>query len=66
MDRTHLRFFTKKSILRMFEDCGYKIQYIRGIRSVSPYCLTSIINLLLFNSLDDVKHQQFVVVATPV
>lgn len=66
MDRTHLRFFTKKSIMRMFEDCGYKIQYIRGIRSVSPYCLTSIINLLLFNSLDDVKHQQFVVVATPV
>lgn len=66
MDRTHLRFFTKKSIIRMFEDCGYKIQYIRGIRSVSPYCLTSIINLLLFNSLDDVKHQQFVVVATPV
>ncbi|MBK5721415.1 class I SAM-dependent methyltransferase [Dysgonomonas sp. Marseille-P4677] len=65
LDHTHLRFFTKKSIVRMFENCGYKINRIEGIRSISPYCLTSIINLLAFNSLDDIKHQQFVVVASP-
>lgn len=65
MDKTHLRFFTKKSIIRMFENCGYKIEKIEGIRSVSPYCLTSIMNCLTFNALDDIKHQQFVVVATP-
>ncbi|GAB6012164.1 class I SAM-dependent methyltransferase [Viscerimonas tarda] len=65
MDKTHLRFFTKKSIIRMFDNCGYKIERIEGINSVSRYCLTSIINALLFNALDDVRHQQFVVVASP-
>ncbi len=65
LDRTHLRFFTKKSIIRMFDDCGYNVKQIRGIRSVSPYCLTSILNKISFNTLDDIKHQQFLTVATP-
>jgi 2-polyprenyl-3-methyl-5-hydroxy-6-metoxy-1,4-benzoquinol methylase len=65
MDKTHLRFFTQKSIIRMFDNCGYKIERIEGINSIGRYCLTSIINALLFNALDDVRHQQFVVVATP-
>ncbi|MDR1809421.1 MAG: class I SAM-dependent methyltransferase [Prevotella sp.] len=65
MDRTHLRFFTQKSIIRMFDTCGYKIERIEGINSVGRYCLTSIINTLLFNALEDVKYKQFVVVATP-
>jgi len=65
MDRTHLRFFTKKSITRMFEQCGYTIRRIEGIKPISPYCLTSIINVLLFNSINDVKYPQFVIIATP-
>lgn len=65
MDKTHLRFFTKKSIIRMFDKCGYKIQRIEGIHPISPYCLTSIVNILLFNAIEDVKYTQFVVVATP-
>ena len=39
-DQTHLRFFTKKSILRMFLDCGYeKIEYfgINGSHSLTPW-----------------------------
>ncbi|MDU1906254.1 MAG: class I SAM-dependent methyltransferase [Dysgonomonas sp.] len=64
MDKTHLRFFTKKSMIRMFEKCGYKVKSIKGIRSISPYCLTSLINLLLFNKIEDVKYKQFVIVAT--
>jgi len=28
LDRTHLRFFTKKTIVRMFTECGYKIIYL--------------------------------------
>jgi len=65
MDKTHLRFFTKKSMIKMFERCGYRINRIEGISSVSPYCLTSIVNILAFNRMADVKYQQFVVVATP-
>lgn len=66
LDRTHLRFFTKKSIIRMFEDCGYKVDQIKGINGVSPYCLTSLLNKILFNSLDDIKYKQFLVVASPI
>ncbi|MBW0017764.1 MAG: class I SAM-dependent methyltransferase [Mycobacterium sp.] len=30
-DRTHLRFFTRSSIVRMFEDAGFAVQRIKGI-----------------------------------
>lgn len=65
MDKTHLRFFTKKSMARMFDKCDYDIKQLRGIHKISPYCLTSIINALLFNRIEDVKYMQFVVVASP-
>lgn len=63
-DRTHLRFYTEKSMKRMIEGCGYKIERMEGINSISPYCLTSFINILLFNHLKDVKYQQYVIVAS--
>jgi 2-polyprenyl-3-methyl-5-hydroxy-6-metoxy-1,4-benzoquinol methylase len=63
MDKTHLRFFTKKSILRMFADCGYTVTRIKGINSISPFSLTSIINFLCFNAFEDLKYTQYVVVA---
>lgn len=66
LDKTHLRFFTKKSIIRMFGDCGYKVEGITGINGVGTYCLTSILNRLLLNSLDDIKYKQFLVVASPI
>jgi 2-polyprenyl-3-methyl-5-hydroxy-6-metoxy-1,4-benzoquinol methylase len=31
MDRTHLRFFTKKTMRRLFESCGYEVTAIKGI-----------------------------------
>ncbi|HCO66210.1 MAG TPA: class I SAM-dependent methyltransferase [Dysgonomonas sp.] len=65
MDRTHLRFFTRKSIIRMFDKCGYNISRIEGVNPISPTCLTSIINKLLFNRIDDIRYSQFVVVAQP-
>src|SRR5262249_12512675 len=34
LDRTHLRFFTKKSIESMFVDLGYDIEVLKGINSV--------------------------------
>ncbi len=64
-DKTHLRFFTKKSIRRMFEDCGYKVDIIKGINGVSPYCLTSFLNIISLNSIEDIKYKQFAIVASP-
>lgn len=30
LDRTHLRFFTKDSAIRMFEDCGYQVLQVEA------------------------------------
>ena len=32
MDRTHLRFFTRKTAIRMFEDCGLRVATCDGSR----------------------------------
>jgi 2-polyprenyl-3-methyl-5-hydroxy-6-metoxy-1,4-benzoquinol methylase len=34
LDRTHLRFFTKKSLRRAFIENGYEIEELQGIRSI--------------------------------
>ena len=62
MDNTHLRFFTKKSILRMFELCGYKVHRLEGI--YPSYGLKyTIANAAMFGRLKDWKYVQFAVVA---
>lgn len=61
LDKTHLRFFTKKSIIRMFEECGYKIVSIQGI---NPAYSTKFkwLNKMLFNHLNDMKYIQYLTV----
>jgi len=62
MDRSHLRFFTLKSIQKMFLNCGYEIIRIKGIN-----CLGSIfswgVRILSLNSLADSTCVQYAVVA---
>lgn len=65
MDKTHLRFFTKKSIMRMFDKCGYTIQTIEGINPIGKYSITSILNKILFNYIEDLRFTQYVIVAKP-
>lgn len=62
MDHTHLRFFTKKSIIRMYENAGYKIQLHEGINkssSIRPY----LFNIPLFFMHLDIRYPQFATVA---
>lgn len=62
MDKTHLRFFTKKSIKRMYEDLGYTIIKHEGInksKSIKPYLFYT---LTLFTQLD-MQYVQFATVA---
>jgi len=58
-DRTHLRFFTKKSIKRMFEECNYdEIDYfgINSTSSLRPWLL----NLLTFGGFgNDTRYLQY-------
>jgi 2-polyprenyl-3-methyl-5-hydroxy-6-metoxy-1,4-benzoquinol methylase len=71
-DRTHLRFFTKKSILALFAGSGLALEKIEGINSywwvdgtgIPPrWLIFKIINALTFNGIEDMKHLQFAVVA---
>ena len=55
LDNTHLRFFTRKSIFRLFEMSGYELSGIKGLQ-VSPQWyqsmsvfLTNIITLGYYN-----------------
>ncbi len=62
MDHTHLRFFTGKSIRRMYEDLGYVVETHEGInksRSLKPY----LYNIpVLFTALD-IRYPQYATVA---
>ena len=64
MDRTHLRFFTKKSIRRMFEEAGYEVIKIKGVnrsKSIRPYLLT----ILSLGFISDSHYIQYGVLARP-
>jgi 2-polyprenyl-3-methyl-5-hydroxy-6-metoxy-1,4-benzoquinol methylase len=66
-DVTHLRFFTKKSIPRLFENSGLQIVSIEGINEQwwSPSILRRLAFKLFREYLDDTKYLQFAVVAKP-
>ncbi len=64
MDKTHLRFFTLKSMRRLFEDAGYKVINTKGINKDTDFKFFNFLNFLLFNSQSDMKYKQFVIVAT--
>lgn len=62
LDRTHLRFFTKKSITRLFLEAGFTIKQIQGINpTITPEY--EILNKILSNRIEEWKYLQFVVVA---
>lgn len=63
-DYTHVRFFTKKSMIRMFENAGYDVLKIEGInptKSIRP----KILSLLTFGYWDDSQFLQYGILAKP-
>ncbi|OHD53733.1 MAG: hypothetical protein A2Y33_07150 [Spirochaetes bacterium GWF1_51_8] len=56
LDYTHLRFFTKKSIFRTFQECGYEIEKIKGLHGPNKW---SIFKSILFFFLGDMKYVQY-------
>jgi hypothetical protein len=70
LDRTHLRFFTRRSILDTFEDLGYSLECLEGINPLEKTYprrarVLQLINWLLFNNIEDMRYLQFAVVARP-
>ncbi|BAN36771.1 methylase [Sulfuricella denitrificans skB26] len=64
LDRTHLRFFTKKSIISTIAQCGYALVNLQGI---NPHYSRAqkIASLLSMGALADTLYQQYAIVARP-
>lgn len=66
-DRTHLRFFTRVSALRMFEECGYEVLSVTGINE--QWWNTSLKRRLTYRFfgrwLTETKFVQYAFVARP-
>jgi SAM-dependent methyltransferase len=62
LDSTHLRFFTRKSMIRLFERAGYRVVHAEGIAPFRPWKLRA---LLLFSGklLADTQYQAYALVA---
>jgi 2-polyprenyl-3-methyl-5-hydroxy-6-metoxy-1,4-benzoquinol methylase len=66
LDRTHLRFFTKKSIRNMYERLGYEILLHEGINPMPERpAMYRLANTILRGKLSDMQWVQFVTVARP-
>lgn len=65
LDRTHLRFFTKKSMQRLFGDCGLSVTRMEGLNWQALPGFMAIINRLSGRALDDMYYLQFGIQARP-
>jgi len=64
LDKTHLRFFTRKSILKMFDKLGFKIFIFEGIHPTHSRTFR-LLNIILLNALSDVRYKHFATVVRP-
>lgn len=64
LDRTHLRFFTRISTIRLFDESGYRVRQIEGI---NQYLSRKVRVLRLFfpSWINDAVPLQFAVLASP-
>ena len=64
LDRTHLRFFTEKSIVSLFDECGFEVDRIQGINETRKTRIR-LAGRLAPGLFGDIGCLQFAVVATP-
>lgn len=64
LDRTHLRFFSRKSMYELFSSSGYEVDRIEGINPLVFSWKISFINRLLAGGLEDTRFKQFACVAS--
>lgn len=58
LDRTHMRFFTKKSMKRSIKEWGFEIEKVKGINPVkTPFFY--FFNLLTLNFIGDMRCMQY-------
>ena len=62
LDVTHYRFYTKKSIIRLFESSGFSVVRIQGINPTESFKV-KLASWLTFGSLKDIRYLEFAIVA---
>jgi 2-polyprenyl-3-methyl-5-hydroxy-6-metoxy-1,4-benzoquinol methylase len=65
LDRTHLRFYTQKSIPELFDAAGYRIESITGMNP-TPSRQLKLVNLATGGRFRDCQYLQFAILARPV
>jgi len=64
MDKTHLRFFTYKSITKMFKQLDFEILLTKGIHPTSSRTC-KLMQLFTFGIFSDIRYKHFVSVVKP-
>ncbi len=66
-DQTHLRFFTRKSMIRLFSDCGFQVETLQGINEDWWHSdwKTRLAYRFFRRALEETKYIQFAIVAKP-
>ncbi|MEN8006829.1 MAG: class I SAM-dependent methyltransferase [Candidatus Krumholzibacteriota bacterium] len=62
LDRTHLRFFTRSSMIRLLEECGYVSVATAGINPTRSVKF-GLVNLMTLGRWSDMKYLQFACLA---
>lgn len=69
LDISHIRFFTKKTMIKLFEDCGFEIVKIEPLKSplkLYKKILRSykqLFHLITFNKFSSIRYAQYAIVA---
>jgi len=58
LDRTHLRFFTRSSMARLFLEAGYEVERIEGINPTGSLKF-KLVNLMTLGRWSDMQYLQF-------
>lgn len=64
LDRTHLRFFTRGSMIRMFQEAGFTVEQTVGINPTGSLKF-KVMNLLTLGRWADMRFLQFAITARP-
>lgn len=64
LDKTHLRFFTRKSMIRLFKEAGYQVEKIVPLTQVRTWKWQLLLGLS-FGRLEDFSVYQYGILATP-
>ncbi len=64
LDRTHLRFFTERSIVDMFRSLDFEIMLLKGMNATRSKNFR-LLNMMLWGALSDARYAKFVCVVKP-